>query len=103
MKTVVGKGLPFHKKAYEFGNLYIIFKVSFPDSLNKKQVEALNVIFAGSKKKNSDDDMDASETCMLTKYDEQQRNTHAQGGTEGDSDEEEEQNTGGGQRVQCAQ
>ena len=33
LKTVIGKGLPFHKKAYEFGNLYIIFKVTFPDKL----------------------------------------------------------------------
>lgn len=38
LKTVVGKGLPFHKKSYEMGNLYVIFKVSFPDSLNQKQV-----------------------------------------------------------------
>lgn len=84
--------------------MYFIFKVSFPDSLNLKQVEALNVVFAGSKKKNADDEMDASETCKLTKFDENQRNTHAQGGTEGDSDEEEDQNHGGaGQRVQCAQ
>ena len=103
LKTVVGKGLPFHKKTYQFGNLYFIFKVSFPDSLNIKQVEALNVIFVGNKKKNTDDEMDASETCKLTKFDENQRNTHAQGGTEGDSDEEEEQSQGNGQRVQCAQ
>lgn len=33
LKTVIGKGLPFHKKAYEFGNLYIIFKVTFPEKL----------------------------------------------------------------------
>jgi hypothetical protein len=71
--------------------------------LNIKQVEALNVVFAGNKKKNADDEMDASETCKLIKFDENQRNTHAQGGTEGDSDEEEEQSHGNGQRVQCAQ
>jgi len=33
LKTVEGKGLPFHKKSWEFGNLFIIFKVTFPDSL----------------------------------------------------------------------
>lgn len=107
LKTVIGKGLPFHKKAYETGNLYIIFKVSFPDHLQPKQIEALNLTFAGNKKKNKDEDddkMEATETCKLTKYDEQQRNTHAQGGTEGDSDEEgEEGHQGHGQRVQCAQ
>ena len=47
--------------------------------------------------------MDVSETIKLIKYDENQRNTHAQGGTEGDSDEEEEGHGQGGQRVQCAQ
>lgn len=106
LKTVIGKGLPFHKKAFECGNLYIIFKVSFPDSLNLKQVEALKLCLSqANKKKNEDDDvMEATETCKLSKYDENQRNTHAQGGTEGDSDEEENEGTNGqGQRVQCAQ
>ena len=50
------------------------------------------MVFAGNKKKNVDDEMDASETCKLIKFDENQRNTHAQGGTEGDSDEEEDPN-----------
>jgi len=30
IKTVKEKGLPFHKKTYDFGNLYIVFKVEFP-------------------------------------------------------------------------
>lgn len=36
LKTIFGKGLPFHKKSFENGNLYVIFKVSFPDSLTLK-------------------------------------------------------------------
>jgi len=36
IKTVYGKGLPFHKKTYEFGNLYVVFKVTFPKSLPAK-------------------------------------------------------------------
>lgn len=35
LKTLEGKGLPFHKKTWEFGNLFIIFKVSFPEKLTK--------------------------------------------------------------------
>ena len=35
IKTLEGKGLPFHKKSFEFGNLFIIFKVKFPDTLTK--------------------------------------------------------------------
>jgi len=33
LKTLEGKGLPFHKKSFEFGNLFIIFKVTFPAAL----------------------------------------------------------------------
>lgn len=61
LKTVIGKGLPFHKKSYETGNLYIIFKVSFPDSVNLKQVEALKLTLAGTTKKSADDDEDKME------------------------------------------
>jgi len=51
-----------------------------------------------------DVEMDVKETVKLEKYNEGQRNTHAQGGTEGGSDDEEEEGHGhGGQRVQCAQ
>jgi len=35
LKTLEGKGLPFHKKTWEFGNIFIIFKVKFPDSLKQ--------------------------------------------------------------------
>jgi len=48
--------------------------------------------------------MDESETCTLKPYSEEQKNSHAQGGTRGiDSDEEEDGDPrmGGGQRVQC--
>jgi DnaJ-class molecular chaperone len=33
IKTVEGKGLPFHKQSFKFGNLYVVFKVSFPTSV----------------------------------------------------------------------
>jgi hypothetical protein len=50
----------------------------------------------------ADVDMNCKETVKLEKYNEGQKNTHAQGGTEGDSDEEDEDGPGqGGQRVQC--
>ncbi len=35
IKTVRDKGLPFHKQAYKFGNLFVIFKVSFPATISK--------------------------------------------------------------------
>jgi len=42
LKTIDDKGLPFHKKSWEFGNLYIKFNVTFPDSVTVPQLTALN-------------------------------------------------------------
>ena len=33
IKTVENHGMPFHKSPYKFGNLFVVFKVTFPDSL----------------------------------------------------------------------
>lgn len=32
--TCEGLGMPFHKASYEFGNLFITFKIKFPDTLD---------------------------------------------------------------------
>ena len=42
LKTVIGKGLPFHKRSFDFGNLYVKFTIVFPDSMSKPQLTALN-------------------------------------------------------------
>jgi len=101
IKTVLEKGLPFHKSSYKFGNLFILFKVKFPDNIASPQMQQISG--ALSNMKPADTDMtSAEETVTLTKFTESQRNTHAQGGTEGnDSDEEEGHGHPGGQRVQC--
>lgn len=31
MMTCEGLGMPFHKTSYKFGNLFITFKIKFPD------------------------------------------------------------------------
>lgn len=98
--TVIDKGLPFHKQSYKTGNLFVLFKVKFPTSLTTPQVGAAAKALASMPK--TDVEMDCKETVKLEKYNEGQRNTHAQGGTEGDESEEEEDGPGaGGQRVQC--
>ena len=102
LKTLENKGLPFHKRSYEFGNLYVKFNVTFPDALTKPQLTSLNK--ALGKADEEDEEMDG-EVCLLKKYSETQRNTHAQGGTKAaDSEDEEDDEMGGGrgQRVQCA-
>lgn len=84
---------------YKTGNLYVIFKVNFPASIPQKHLA--KVTEALSMQKAADMDMsDASETVMLQKYDESQRNTEATGGQERDEDSDEESSGHqGGQRV----
>ena len=36
LMTVFEKGLPFHKNPYKFGNLFILFRVKFPETLSKQ-------------------------------------------------------------------
>lgn len=80
IKTVIGKGLPFHKQSFKYGNLFVLFKVAFPTSLNKTQVGQLQTALASMKPAASDVDMSSAETVMLTDYNEKERNTRATGG-----------------------
>lgn len=32
--TIEEKGLPFHKNPYKFGNLFVLFTVKFPETMN---------------------------------------------------------------------
>lgn len=41
LKTVPEKGLPFYKQPYKFGNLFIMFKVTFPDKINIEKLDLL--------------------------------------------------------------
>lgn len=102
--TVHGKGLPFFRKAYEFGNLYIAFKVVFPKAIGQAELKLVSASLGG-KKEDADMNGDA-EIVKLVAYNEKERNTHATGGQESmdDSDEDDPRGGGqGGQRVQCAQ
>jgi len=105
IKTVFDKGLPFHKQSYKNGNLYVMFKITFPKEMPKPALEAC-AIALGAQKSKTDEDMTDAETVSLEGYSEQQRNTNATGGQgQGESDEDEEGGPRGpnGQRVQCAQ
>jgi DnaJ family protein A protein 2 len=39
IKTVENFGMPYHKQPYKFGNLFVVFKVTFPDKLEKAAVD----------------------------------------------------------------
>jgi DnaJ-class molecular chaperone len=101
IKTVLDKGLPFHRQPYKNGNLYVVFKVGFPKTLPKAVLA--NVSEALKAQKAADVDMDAGETVKLSPYDEKSRNTQATGGTENPDEEDEDEDPRGGQRVQCQQ
>lgn len=49
--------------------------------------------------------MEVSEVCKVVDFKEHHRNTHAEGGHEGNGSEDEDEEHGGqgGQRVRCAQ
>jgi DnaJ homolog subfamily A member 2 len=105
LMTIEDKGLPFHKNPYRFGNLFVIFRIKFPDTLDELKRSEITSTFANMKKQKPDADMDVEETVVMVEYSDEHKNSHAQGGTKGnDSDEEEEEGgRGQGQRVQCAQ
>ena len=99
LKTVPDKGLPFHKQPYKFGNLFIMFKVTFPESIPAAQIAGLKAALPGPVASPDDADMEA-ETFLLSAFAEAQRNTKAAGGTQDDSDEESEHaGHGEGQKV----
>lgn len=101
LKTIRDKGLPFHKQPYKFGNLFVSFKVEFPERLPVPALVGIRTALGQPAK--DDADMESAENVMLQDFDESQRNTKAAGGTQDDSDEEEEGRGGDGPRVQCAQ
>ena len=104
IKTVENHGMPYHKSPYKFGNLFVVFKVVFPDKLQKAQIDKIGEALVAQKKK-GDVDMEVAETSELKAFQEHHRNTHHEGGQEGNGsdDEDEGHGHGGRQRVQCAQ
>jgi len=48
--TCEGLGMPFHKTPYKFGNLFINFKIKFPDSLEDGQVQAVKNVLSEQKR-----------------------------------------------------
>lgn len=47
--TCEGLGMPFHKTPYKYGNLFINFKVKFPDSMETDQISAIKKVLTNQK------------------------------------------------------
>jgi DnaJ-class molecular chaperone len=101
MKTVEGLGMPFHKQSYKCGNLFILFHVDFPDKLGPKQLSGIEEALSFVKPAKLTETGEVK--VKLVKFEDAHKNTHHEGGTEGNGEDEEEEGSGAaGQRVQCA-
>ena len=84
--TCEGLGMPFHKTPYKYGNLFINFKVKFPDTLETDQIDKIQKVLSNQKPKSDSDLSTASETVQLVKFEEHHKHPDARG--EVDPDEE---------------
>ncbi len=108
-KTLEDMGMPFYKKSYKYGSLFIDFKIKFPDKVEPSQIDLISKALSAQDekpkkgKKNEETKNEKEEIVKLIKFEEYHRNTHHGGGDRGnDSDEENEDDDGmGGQRVGC--
>ena len=50
MMTCEDLGMPFHKTPYKTGNLFITFKIKFPDSIPSNQIQTITGVLSGQKK-----------------------------------------------------
>ena len=67
-KSIQDEGMPMHGRPFEKGNLYIHFKVVFPEELSQEQVGALRSVLPGpapSASLNGSMDVDAEQVCAL--------------------------------------
>ena len=111
--------MPYHKKIYQFGNLFIHFKIKFPNELNKGSMDLLGQALSEQKGKKekvkgkpvkkqsgaaeeAKDSEKVDEEVYLQTFKEHHRNTHHGGGERGnDSEEEDEDGHPHGQRIGC--
>lgn len=61
--TVEEKGLPFYRKSFQFGNLYIIFKVTFPKQVGPTELKLLSTTLGGPKSADTDMNDDSIEVA----------------------------------------
>jgi len=125
IKTVEHMGMPFAKKTYTHGNLFIHFKLKFPTQVDAKTIglitEALGTngtTSGNNSRKNSGKSRKGSteeskhadnlgpvdETVEMKTFHEDHKNTHHGGGTRGNDSEEEDDDDHhghGGQKIGC--
>jgi len=108
-KQLLKKGMPFFKDAMGRGNLYIEFDIEFPKKSELKGLDSLKNILPVPKTQTS---AGSGKMIVMEDYNEDSKNSHAEGGKGKAHDEEWEDEDGhhhhrghggGGQRVECNQ
>jgi len=97
-KSVQGEGMPTHGNPFVKGQLVILFKIDFPDSLTAAQIKSLQAVLPAVQpplRRIRD-----AEECFLSEFDAEAAQQAASQGEAYDSDDER---NGGQQRVQCQQ
>ena len=101
MKCVKGEGLPRLRAPIDHGNLFIIFNIEFPDTINPELAPQLLTLLNPPKHKVTMSEDDADDVLEL-EDDDPVRSFKEYTPPDGDDDEEGGDGPGG-QRVQCAQ
>jgi len=83
--------MPFFNSPDKYGNLYVEFKIVFPDKLNKEQYNKLDEIFKDEKINIIDDLSIDMEKCYLEDYNESETNPHYKGGKKEDHKEDDKE------------
>ena len=94
IKTIVDQGMPFFKKSYKYGNLFIQFKIKFPDKLDQPRIDLLSKALKDGKGKKEESKEEVEEKVKMIAFNEAHKNTHVGGGDRGNDSEEEEDDEG---------
>ena len=103
MKACEGEGLPRLKSPFEHGNLFIIIKIEFPETIDTTAAKSLLKVLPPPKHVPTvSEDSDEVEVCVLKNIDPVQSFAEHIA-MQPEDDDDEEGGGPGGQRVQCAQ
>eukprot|EP00824_Muranothrix_gubernata_P008144 TRINITY_DN2040_c0_g1_i1.p1 TRINITY_DN2040_c0_g1~~TRINITY_DN2040_c0_g1_i1.p1 ORF type:complete len:428 (-),score=90.70 TRINITY_DN2040_c0_g1_i1:125-1345(-) len=80
IKTVEELGMPFFKNPYRFGNLFISFKIIFPDSLQEKQMTELKKVLTSDLPQV---DKSIKDKYTMKNYSKEHENLHSTGAKNG--------------------
>lgn len=73
--------MPYHKTSWKFGNLFILFKVKFPDVVTKADQDAFRACVENIEGQKPQEllgaDSEVRDIKTLHKFDEAQRNKHS--------------------------